>query len=387
MKHLRRILAMCLSIVMMCSVSVWAAHPFPEEIYPEKTVYGTYFATKYYEDELYGSVETGIYGTSGRKLNFPVPARCIDEFNEGYGISNLNYFEWYDTYYERFWSASHYAKIWFTYYRPGDPEVWCEEYLEAFEAYFKKPSQKIFNENSGELKYRVSDYSWNGSTLSVTCEADYDIKYTCIKEYDTYDYYDDDYYFTVTEEGRETMHACVVVSAKEDKDIVYIAKFDPFVLEPECLYKPQIYLYDRFINYYGYSQSEINNTVYKGTYTNSFDLTLPDVYDSEKHNVHVYFISHESIYDEYSCIPNYWTIFDSTDFCNEHNVSELYKAPETPGDANGDGTVNAADVAVLAKYLSGSDTTVSDNADYNGDYVISSVDLLLLRRKLAGMNV
>ena len=398
MKHLRRIFVICLAVVMMCTSHVWAAHPFPSEVYPGKYVsYSAYIGDgeyTYRQLEVYGTLETGIYGTKGCKLSYPITARCFDfisdrfeRYDDGASLTNNGGFTtWYNQFYSKYRPVANHAKAWLLYYREGDPEVWCEEYLEAFETYFKRKSPVILNEVTGEPKFRVSDYTWNGNKLSVSCEADYDISYTCKFGYDSFKYEDGEY-VTITENGREDMYACVVVTAKEDKDIVYIIKPHDFKPGPEILYKPQECSYDSFINYYKYDASVINSTVHKGTHSDNFDVTLPDFYDPEKHNVSVYFIPSEAVYSNSEILESTWRGFDSADFCNEHNVSEIYKAPETPGDANGDGDVNAADVSVLSKYLSGSSVTISDNADYNGDCMVSSVDLTLLRRKLAGADV
>ena len=57
-----------------------------------------------------------------------------------------------------------------------------------------------------------------------------------------------------------------------------------------------------------------------------------------------------------------------------------------PGDADLDGEVDLADVAVLTRYLAGGwDVTVNiDNCDVNGDHALDLKDVILIRRFLAG---
>ena len=57
-----------------------------------------------------------------------------------------------------------------------------------------------------------------------------------------------------------------------------------------------------------------------------------------------------------------------------------------PGDADLDGEVDLADVAVLTRFLAGGwDVTVNiDNCDVNGDHALDLKDVILIRRFLAG---
>ena len=57
-----------------------------------------------------------------------------------------------------------------------------------------------------------------------------------------------------------------------------------------------------------------------------------------------------------------------------------------PGDASGDGTVNALDLILLRQYLAGWDAAVH-SADCNGDGTVTALDLIRLRQYLAGWDV
>ena len=60
-----------------------------------------------------------------------------------------------------------------------------------------------------------------------------------------------------------------------------------------------------------------------------------------------------------------------------------------PGDTDGDGEFDLADVANVLRYLAGGwDVTVDVlNADVNGDGVVNLKDVVLMRRALAGWDV
>lgn len=55
-----------------------------------------------------------------------------------------------------------------------------------------------------------------------------------------------------------------------------------------------------------------------------------------------------------------------------------------PGDADGNGFINIADVVKLARYLTAADVTVSANADVSADGCINAVDLSMLKAMLLG---
>ena len=75
--------------------------------------------------------------------------------------------------------------------------------------------------------------------------------------------------------------------------------------------------------------------------------------------------------------------------CNE--CGETREVPERPivfGDANGDGAVNARDVALLQQYIAGWDALMDEmGADANGDGEINARDAALLQQYLAGWDV
>jgi len=55
------------------------------------------------------------------------------------------------------------------------------------------------------------------------------------------------------------------------------------------------------------------------------------------------------------------------------------------GDVNGDGKVNAIDLAVLKSHLLGNNVAINkDNANLNGDSAINAIDLALLKKKILG---
>ena len=57
----------------------------------------------------------------------------------------------------------------------------------------------------------------------------------------------------------------------------------------------------------------------------------------------------------------------------------------TPGDVNGDGTINGVDVSTLRKYIVGDPVDVNPKSgDVNGDGRVNGVDVVILRRQIAG---
>lgn len=83
----------------------------------------------------------------------------------------------------------------------------------------------------------------------------------------------------------------------------------------------------------------------------------------------------------------------ASDRRNDVNVGSVHCTVSVvrffPGDANGNGTVEAQDLALLRQYLAGrniftgvSAVTVAEGADVNGDGHINAIDLAMLRAKL-----
>ena len=80
-------------------------------------------------------------------------------------------------------------------------------------------------------------------------------------------------------------------------------------------------------------------------------------------------------------------VYDNSDdlFCNGCGYE---RPPYTPGDGNGDGSINIKDLGLLQQYLNGWDVEVSAAAmDVNGDGSINIKDLGLLQQYLNGWDV
>ena len=76
--------------------------------------------------------------------------------------------------------------------------------------------------------------------------------------------------------------------------------------------------------------------------------------------------------------------YDAT--CNE--CGEVREVPERPGDANGDGNVNARDLVLLQQFMAGWDVTFSFvAADVDGNGYVVARDLALLQQYVAGWDV
>ena len=84
------------------------------------------------------------------------------------------------------------------------------------------------------------------------------------------------------------------------------------------------------------------------------------------------------------CDHVYEDEYDAT--CNA--CGEVREVPERPGDANGDGAVNARDAALLQQYVAGWDVSLTEaSADANGDGSVNARDVALLQQYLAGWDV
>ncbi len=60
----------------------------------------------------------------------------------------------------------------------------------------------------------------------------------------------------------------------------------------------------------------------------------------------------------------------------------------TPGDLNGDGTINSTDVVYLRRYIAGYDITIKEAAgDVNDDGLLNSTDVVFIRRFIAGYDI
>lgn len=69
-------------------------------------------------------------------------------------------------------------------------------------------------------------------------------------------------------------------------------------------------------------------------------------------------------------------------------VELISSAPTLPGDLNGDGDVNARDIALLQRYVAGWDVAIDETAaDVNDDGVINARDIALLQRAVAGWDI
>lgn len=61
--------------------------------------------------------------------------------------------------------------------------------------------------------------------------------------------------------------------------------------------------------------------------------------------------------------------------------------PAWSGDANGDGKINARDVILIMKHITGDDAELAPTADYNSDGVINAKDVILVMKYLTGHSV
>ena len=86
---------------------------------------------------------------------------------------------------------------------------------------------------------------------------------------------------------------------------------------------------------------------------------------------------------------NYDNEYDAD--CNE--CGETREVPDKPveivyGDANGDGSVNNIDVALLQQFIAGYDVALKEvSADANGDGAVNNIDVALLQQYIAGYDV
>ncbi len=60
-------------------------------------------------------------------------------------------------------------------------------------------------------------------------------------------------------------------------------------------------------------------------------------------------------------------------------------APPQPGDANGDGSINALDITKVERIIAGLDQETA-GADANGDDDVNALDITKVERKIAGLD-
>ena len=398
MKHVKRLLAMCLAVIMMCCSASSAVCIFPSELYPGVLGYKGY----------YGTLETGCFGTLERPLNYPITGRFAKKgiTHDDYSYE-LGYKYWYDYWYEndlpsgseKFTEISYMASIWHEYYNVGDPEVCPQEYLEVFEKCLVEQTEIIESpikteDGSKKQKYRVDGYSWNGKKLTVQCSVDYEVKYSL--EYLGYG----DYY-SAHVSGDYTMQPVLVFSSKNDGSLINMGKIGYAYLETYYKYpriESNMEISARYIfGEYGVQPSDIDGTEYQGTNTKSFTIDMPDFFDPDKHNLTLYFRSASDI--TRSLANNNKVFFNPHKIMTEGSWTAPEIKPEPKpepepepipayetGDANRDGKVNITDVSFILKYIAEWEDVVIDTvlSDMDDSGRIGLVDVSLVLKRIAG---
>jgi len=127
---------------------------------------------------------------------------------------------------------------------------------------------------------------------------------------------------------------------------------------------------------------------YTCTTNSEFSVTLPEIYDAEKHDLSIWFRITTIDYD-------YGDIYYTGDIAKQfYNPTPLTRddipTPEVVrGDADGDGVLNLSDVTVTLKYLAEWENITIDEtaADTNGNGKVNLTDVSFMLQLIAGWNV
>ena len=306
---------------------------------------------------------------------------------------NYNYLEYNDLF------LSYFSKKWFANYSIGDSEEICPEYLEAFETYLDNAyidrSPLTTSEGTYLFDCRVDSYEFNGNTVSVKCSADYDMTYYCV-----YDAAFGAYVYVV---GGTSIMPYLAVTNKTDGSLVHIGKIKDVRLNPEHKYNShgmwplydEEYPLDDDLHRIMDTGKGINYTC---TTNSEFSVTLPEIYDAEKHDLSIWFRITTRDYD-YG--DTYYTSNIEKQIYNPFVlVRDDIPEPEPPvvepptpevvrGDADGDGILNLSDVTATLKYLAEWENIVIDEtaADTDGNGSVNLTDVSFMLQLIAGWNV
>ena len=370
------------------------------------------------------AVNYGYYGDGPYPLPYPLCGSYIKDYH------NNDYervYEWkrfdYPDYCRKYTELGYLSSLWGSWYCIGDPEVWHEEYLERFEtvlagAYINRPAEVLYNGGTQLYEYRVDNYSWDNDTLSVQCSVDYNITYSCYTDIAESIYNPVLMGYAVEITGNYYPCVHLAITDKSDGSLIHMGKIKDSELHPEYKYGSNDYYQPEYPEFIDKDLWRImdkdENINYTCTTTESFEVQMPYFYDSEKHDVTLYF----RLFSEDYPFEDYYV--DETDFYNptiltrddvpgpepeppvssetkppEPPVSSETKPPEPPepeafrGDANNDGVLNLSDVTVTLKYLAEWENIVIDEvlADVSGNGDITLADVSLMLQLIAGWSV
>lgn len=343
MKLIKRLVAFCLCVVMMCTAVVYSS------------------AIKY------EFTETGWYGwDENHTLAYPVTKRFVESKD------SESLWDWYNTEYRGLHGNEQFeymSRLWYYNYVIGDPEVWPQVYLDRFDNLLENSGTAyVADENSeknGEPNCYVEYASVNGNKLTVRAGGVFGVN--CLLERIT-EYENISLNTTIS-----TITVDVAIRDKVTGDLVHLAEaFTLMSSLPEYL----------------------------------TELTLPDFYDPEKHCIEIYFhetpwdYNFAAMYEDPAFINKCEIPAEGFGEPGEPTpipkppVVEPEPDPEPPvtkplyGDANSDGTVNLSDVTLMMQYIAGWDVLLDEQtSDRSRNGRVDLEDVSYALKFIAGWNV
>ena len=197
------------------------------------------------------------------------------------------------------------------------------------------------------------------------------------------DYYGNDIIGTTTINVPESMPAKLEITSQVQNLSGNVVKAENYVVKVEVTNVGE-YAYDDIIEARLYKQIPGTNSgtqVDEKTYDlqlepnakASFNFTFDDLEDGSNYFCFIYYYSRENSATRiYQASGGYSYKFEYTPGIGE----------KKPGDANGDGTVDANDVKTMLDYMLGVGSIDSDNADLNSDGKVTIADVIKLVNEL-----
>lgn len=326
------------------------------------------------------SPNTGFYGYEGMSLKYPVTSRFMNTFDEDNRFGTW-YKLSYSNYKETFGELEYMSRLWYDTYRFGDPEMWHEAYIERFEPMLPSAGEQ----GDSSIVCEIEAVYLKDNKLTVKCGTEF---------YMVYSYYKNTmgegvYYVSVL---NYDINSVLVVRDKTDGSLICLGRVIGGAIVPE-------YRYGHYSEKIYASYGEDYYVPYTSRVEKTFEVTLPDFVDPEKHTLELYFsrdVEMMAVDDPtftYGCEISLDEISEPeppvTTTVTEKPEPEPDPEPEpVRGDANGDGAITLADVSLALKYISEWDVIPDVKlADANGNGRVGLEDVSMILKLIAGWGI